>query len=49
MPRGTVAKKGRAIVKGYHAADGTAAVRAAGLQTAKDGARIGATGNPLIA
>jgi hypothetical protein len=29
MPRGTVAKKGRAIAQGYHAADGATAVRAA--------------------
>jgi hypothetical protein len=40
MPRGTVAKKGRAIAKGYHAAAGAAA----GLQAFKDSPRIVDTG-----
>jgi hypothetical protein len=44
MPRGTVAKKGRAIAEGYHAADGAAAFRAAGLQAFKDGPTIVDTG-----
>jgi hypothetical protein len=44
MPRGTVAKKGRAIAQGYHAIDGAGAVRASGLQAFKAGPRTVDTG-----
>jgi hypothetical protein len=44
MPRGTVAKKGRAIAQGYHATDSAAALHACELQAFKVGPRIVDTG-----